>query len=79
MRRAAENEPEIPTHDRRTQDARSVSATDLRNIKPIARIRVSIGFPVPAFEMQARPEIAIEDAVRVELEAIAWRDGLKRK
>jgi hypothetical protein len=32
----------------------------------------------PAFEMQARPVIAIEDAVRVELEAIAWRDGLKR-
>jgi len=23
--------------------------------------------------------IAVEDAVRVELEAIAWRDGLKRK
>ena len=33
----------------------------------------------PAFEMQARPVIAVEDAVRVELEAIAWRDGLKRK
>jgi hypothetical protein len=28
--------------------------------------------------MQARPVIAVEDAVRVELEAIAWRDGLKR-
>ena len=33
----------------------------------------------PAFEFQARPVIAVEDAVRVELEAIAWRDGLKRK
>jgi hypothetical protein len=33
---------------------------------------------LPAFEMQARPVIAVEDAVRVELEAIAWRDGLKR-
>ncbi len=32
----------------------------------------------PAFEMEARPVIAVEDAVRVELEAIAWRDGLKR-
>src|SRR6266849_4832704 len=32
----------------------------------------------PAFEFQARPVIAVEDAVRVELEAIAWRDGLKR-
>ena len=30
------------------------------------------------FEFQARPVIAVEDAVRVELEAIAWRDGLKR-
>jgi len=29
-------------------------------------------------EFQARPVIAVEDAVRVELEAIAWRDGLKR-
>jgi len=33
---------------------------------------------LPAFEMQARPVIAVEDAVRVELEAIAWRYGLKR-
>jgi Protein of unknown function (DUF3303) len=32
----------------------------------------------PAFEFQARPVIAIEDAVRAEQEAIAWRDGLKR-
>ena len=31
-----------------------------------------------AFEFQARPVIAIEDAVRAELEAIAWRDGLER-
>ena len=33
----------------------------------------------PAFEFQARPVIAVEDVVRVELEAIAWRDGLKGK
>jgi hypothetical protein len=33
----------------------------------------------PAFEFQARPVIAIEDAVRVERETIAWRDGLARK
>jgi hypothetical protein len=33
----------------------------------------------PAFEFQARPVISIEDAVRVELEAISWRDGLKHK
>lgn len=31
----------------------------------------------PAFEFQVRPVIAVEDAVRVELEAIAWRDGLQ--
>lgn len=30
----------------------------------------------PALEFQARPVVAIEDAVRVELEAIAWRDTL---
>jgi hypothetical protein len=32
---------------------------------------------LPAFEFEVRPVIAVEDAVRVELEAIAWRDGLK--
>jgi muconolactone delta-isomerase len=32
---------------------------------------------LPAFEFEARPVIPIDDAVRVELEAIAWRDGLK--
>ncbi|WP_406307228.1 DUF3303 domain-containing protein [Streptomyces sp. NBC_00885] len=30
----------------------------------------------PAFEFQARPVIAVKDAVRAELEVIAWRDGL---
>ena len=34
---------------------------------------------LPAFVFEARPVIPIEDAVRVELEAIAFRDGLKRK
>jgi hypothetical protein len=33
----------------------------------------------PAFVFEARLVIPIEDAVRVELEAIAFRDGLKRK
>jgi len=32
---------------------------------------------LPAFEFQARPVIPIEDAVRGELEVMAWRDGLK--
>ncbi len=32
----------------------------------------------PAFTFEARPVIPVEDAVRVELEAIAWRDGLDR-
>jgi hypothetical protein len=31
----------------------------------------------PAFTMEARPVVPVMDAVRVELEAIAWRDGLK--
>jgi hypothetical protein len=34
---------------------------------------------LPAFEFQAHPVIPVEDAVRGELEVIAWRDGLKRK
>jgi hypothetical protein len=29
----------------------------------------------PAFELQARPVIAVEDAIRGELEAIEWRDS----
>lgn len=33
----------------------------------------------PAFEFRADPVVAVEDAVRVELEAIAWRDGLKSR
>jgi len=31
----------------------------------------------PAFTMEARPVVPVMEAVRVELEAIAWRDGLK--
>src|SRR4029450_2470060 len=31
--------------------------------------------PWPAFVFEARPVIPVEDAVRVELETIAWRDG----
>jgi hypothetical protein len=34
---------------------------------------------LPAFVFEARPVIPIEDAVRVELEAIAFRDGLQHK
>jgi hypothetical protein len=30
----------------------------------------------PAFSFEARPVVPVMDAVRVELEAIAWRDGL---
>ena len=33
---------------------------------------------LPAFVFEARPVIPVEDAIRVELEAMAWRDGLKR-
>ncbi len=34
---------------------------------------------LPAFEFQARPVVPVMDAVRIELEAIAFRDGLKQK
>ena len=34
---------------------------------------------LPAFVFEARPVIPIEDAVRVELESIAFRDALKAK
>ena len=34
---------------------------------------------LPAFEFQARPVVPVEDAVRAELEVMAWRDGLKGK
>ena len=32
---------------------------------------------LPAFEFEARPVVPVMDAVRVELEAIAFRDGLE--
>jgi hypothetical protein len=34
---------------------------------------------LPSFVFQVHPVIAVEDAVRGELEVIAWRDGLKGK
>jgi muconolactone delta-isomerase len=34
---------------------------------------------LPAFTFKARPVIPIEDAVRGELEVMAWRDGLRGK
>jgi hypothetical protein len=34
---------------------------------------------LPAFVFQVHPVIRVEDAVRGELEVIAWRDGLKGK
>jgi len=34
---------------------------------------------LPAFVFEARPVVPVMDAVRVELEAIAFRDGLKSK
>jgi hypothetical protein len=33
---------------------------------------------LPAFAFEARPVVPVEDAVRVELEAMAYRDGLKK-
>jgi hypothetical protein len=34
---------------------------------------------LPAFTFEARPVVPVMDAVRVELEVMAWRDGLPRK
>ena len=34
---------------------------------------------LPAFVFEARPVITVEEAVRGELEVIAWRDGLEGK
>jgi hypothetical protein len=34
---------------------------------------------LPSFVFEARPVVPVMDAVRVELEVIAWRDGLKGK
>jgi muconolactone delta-isomerase len=33
----------------------------------------------PSFKFRAHPVVPVEDAVRVELEAMAWRAGLKGK
>jgi hypothetical protein len=33
----------------------------------------------PAFTFEARPVVPVADAIRVELEAMAYRDGLKKK
>jgi hypothetical protein len=32
---------------------------------------------LPAFTFEARPVVSVADAIRVELEAMAYRDGLK--
>ena len=34
---------------------------------------------LPSFTFEARPVVPVADAVRVELEAMAYRDGLKNK
>jgi hypothetical protein len=34
---------------------------------------------LPAFVFEVRPVVTVEEAVRGELEVIAWRDGLKGK
>ena len=34
---------------------------------------------LPAFVFEVRPVVTVEEAVRGELEVIAWRDGLKSK
>jgi len=34
---------------------------------------------LPAFRFEVHPVVPVEDAVRAELEIMAWRDGLKSK
>jgi hypothetical protein len=34
---------------------------------------------LPAFKFEARPVVPVADAIRVELEAMAYRNGLKSK
>jgi hypothetical protein len=48
-----------------------VESTDLLEIHKLTTL-------LAAFRFEVRPVIAIGDAVRVELEAMAWRDGLKQ-
>jgi hypothetical protein len=43
---------------------------------PLAIHKVCSTFP--AFKFEARAVVSVQDAVRVEQEAIAWRDGLAR-
>lgn len=33
---------------------------------------------LPSFEFQVRPVVPVEDAIRAELEIMAWRDNLKK-
>jgi len=33
---------------------------------------------LPAFTFEARPVVPVEDAIRVELEAMAYREALKK-
>src|SRR5436305_14924159 len=42
-------------------------------------MRHKVGSMLPAFVFQLHPVIPVDDAVRGELEVIAWRDGLKGK
>jgi muconolactone delta-isomerase len=44
---------------------------------PLAVHKACATFPI--FEFKAKPVVPVEDAVRVEQEAIAWRDGLGRR
>jgi hypothetical protein len=59
--------------------ARRTLSSDTPICRAISAIVHKVCSTFPAFEFQARPVISVEDAVRVELEAIAWRDGLKGK
>ena len=40
---------------------------------------IRVGSMLPAFVFEVHPVVPVEDAVRAELEVIAWRDGLRGK
>ena len=65
----------------------------INRLSPVNRCRVSFTMSpdsdicvshkfcsmLPAFTFEARPVVPVADAIRVELESMAYRDGLKSK
>jgi hypothetical protein len=70
----------LPWSSGQPNPLRQRSCRELLHVPVEGRVAVhKVCSTFPAFEFQARPVIPVEDAVRVELEAIAWRDEHKPK